>query len=58
MFRFAPEGAGTRVDSEFDFRPQGFMRLKFPLLASAIRKDVPKQAANFKAFCEEPTPSS
>lgn len=51
-FRLAPDGAGTRLESTFDFRPKGFMKVFYPVLKGAIAKDVPKQAASFKAFCE------
>jgi hypothetical protein len=43
---------GTDLQSNFDFRPEGAQKLLFGLLAPVIRRDVPKQFASFKAFCE------
>jgi hypothetical protein len=43
---------GTDLQSDFDFRPEGAQKLLFGLLAPVIRRDVPKQFASFKAFCE------
>ena len=51
-FRLSPEGAGTRLESAFDFRPKGLMKVMYPALKGAIAKDVPRQAASFNAFCE------
>jgi hypothetical protein len=50
---FSPAGSGTRLDGEFDLRPKGVMRLMLPLLAPLVRRDFPKQFANFKAFAEQ-----
>jgi hypothetical protein len=47
-----PTGEGTELESDFDFRPRGALRVVFPLLAPVIRRDVPKQYASFKALCE------
>src|SRR5262245_64405838 len=49
---FTPTGDGTELESDFDFRPRGALRVLFPLLAPVIRRDVPKQYASFKALCE------
>ena len=47
-----PTGDGTELQSDFDFRPKGALKVLFPLLAPVIRRDVPKQYASFKALCE------
>ena len=49
---FTPTGDGTELESDFDFRPRGALRVVFPLLAPVIRRDVPKQYASLKALCE------
>jgi hypothetical protein len=51
-FAITPTETGSHVVSEFDFRPKGAMKLMFPLMQSAIRKDLAKQSQNFKQFCE------
>lgn len=51
-FTIGPSGAGSHVVSEFDFRPKGAMKLTFPLMQGAIRKDLATQSQNFKRFCE------
>lgn len=38
--------------SEFDFRPKAVMKAMFPAMKGAIRKDLAKQSASFKQFCE------
>jgi Polyketide cyclase / dehydrase and lipid transport len=43
---------GTDLQSNFDFRPKGAQKLLFALLAPVIRREVPKQFASLKAFCE------
>ncbi len=50
---FSPAGSGTRLDGEFDLRPKGVMRVMLPLVAPLVRRDFPKQFANFKAFAEQ-----
>ena len=45
-------GEETELESDFDFRPRGFLKLLFPLLGPVIRRDVPKQFASLKALCE------
>ena len=47
-----PDGDGTQLESDFDFRPKGALKVLFPLLAPVIRRDVPKQYASLKALCE------
>jgi len=51
-YALTPTGEGTELESEFDFRPRGFLKALFPLLGPVIRRDVPKQYASLKAFCE------
>jgi hypothetical protein len=51
-FTFAEADGGTELDGSFDFRPKGLVKVMFPLLAPMIRRDLPKQAASFKALCE------
>jgi uncharacterized protein YndB with AHSA1/START domain len=45
-------GSGTDLHSEFDFRPAGAQKVLFALVGPLIRRDVPKQFAALKAFCE------
>jgi uncharacterized protein YndB with AHSA1/START domain len=45
-------GDETELESDFDFRASGALKVLFPLLAPVIRRDVPKQFASLKAFCE------
>jgi hypothetical protein len=47
-----PTGEATELESDFDFRPRGALKVLFPLLAPVIRRDVPKQYASLKALCE------
>jgi uncharacterized protein YndB with AHSA1/START domain len=47
-----PAAEGTELESDFDFRPRGALKVLFPLLAPVIRRDVPKQYASFKALGE------
>jgi hypothetical protein len=51
-YRFTPTGEGTDLESDFDFRPRGVLKVLFLLLAPVIRRDVPKQYASLKALCE------
>lgn len=50
---FSPADSGTRLDVDFDLRPKGVMRATLPLLAPLVRRDFPRQFANFKAFAEQ-----
>ena len=52
-FTITPRGDGAHVVSEFDFRPKGGMKAMFPLMQSAVRKDIAKQSQSFKRFCEQ-----
>jgi len=47
-----PTDDGTELESDFDFRPRGALKVVFALLAPVIRRDVPEQYASFKALCE------
>ena len=51
-YTFTPTREGTDLESDFDFRPRGVLKVLFPLLAPVIRRDVPKQYASLKALCE------
>jgi len=53
---FTPAAEGTELESDFDFRPRGGLKVLFPLLAPVIRRDVPKQYASLKALCERSKP--
>ena len=52
-FTISARGEGSHVVSGFDFRPKSAMKLAFPLMQSAVRKDIAKQAQSFKRFCEQ-----
>jgi uncharacterized protein YndB with AHSA1/START domain len=47
-----PTDEGTALESDFDFRPRGALKVVFALLGPVIRRDVPKQYASLKALCE------
>jgi len=51
LFTDTPDG-GTHLSAEFTMQPKGFLKVLFPLMGPAVRKDFPKQFASFKAFCE------
>lgn len=51
-YALSSSDGGTQLESDFDFRPRGVLRVLFLLLAPVIRRDVPKQFASLKAFCE------
>ena len=51
-YNLTPTAEGTELGSELDFRPKGALKLVFALLAPVIRRDVPRQYASLKAFCE------
>jgi len=50
--RLTSRGDETELESDFDFRPRGALKVVFALLGPVIRRDVPKQYASFKALCE------
>jgi uncharacterized protein YndB with AHSA1/START domain len=51
-YTFTPTGDGTELESDFDFRPRGILKVLFLLATPVIRRDVPKQYASLKALCE------
>jgi polyketide cyclase/dehydrase/lipid transport protein len=51
-YTFVAAGDGTQLDSDYDFRPRGALKVLFALLAPVIRRDVPRQQASLKALCE------
>jgi uncharacterized protein YndB with AHSA1/START domain len=51
-YALTPTDDGTELQSDFDFRPKGLLKVLFPLLAPVIRRDVPKQYASLKRLCE------
>ena len=57
VLRFAEAAGRTHLTGVFDMQPKGVMRLMLPLMGGAVRKDFPRQMANFKQFCES-RPSS
>lgn len=50
--RFADDNGATHMTGTFDMQPKSYMKLMLPLMAGAVRKDFPRQMANFKEFCE------
>lgn len=50
--QFTEVDNGTRLEAEFDMQPHGFMKVMFPLMGPAVRKDFPRQFASFRQFCE------
>ena len=51
----APESLLRALRDTFDATPKGFMKVLLPLLIPMIKRDVAKQHANFKEFCEAQT---
>jgi carbon monoxide dehydrogenase subunit G len=51
-YALTPTDDGTELQSDFDFRPKGLLKVLFSLLAPVIRRDVPKQYASLKRLCE------
>jgi uncharacterized protein YndB with AHSA1/START domain len=51
-YTFTSTGDGTELESGFDFRPRGILKVLFLLVTPVIRRDVPKQYASLKALCE------
>jgi hypothetical protein len=45
---FTPTCEGSELESDFDFRRRGALKMSFPLLAPVIRREVPKQNATLK----------
>ncbi|HET6847446.1 MAG TPA: SRPBCC family protein [Gaiellales bacterium] len=46
------DGGGTDLHSDFDFRPAGGQKVLFALVGPLIRREIPKQFAGLKAYCE------
>jgi uncharacterized protein YndB with AHSA1/START domain len=51
-YTLRPSGEGTELTGELEFRATGASKALFALLAPVIRRDVRKQYASFKSFCE------
>jgi uncharacterized protein YndB with AHSA1/START domain len=51
-FTVTPRGDGAHIVGKYDFRPKGAMKLMFPMMQPAVRKDLAKQSQNFVEFCE------
>jgi len=51
-YTLTPVGGGTDLDSDFDFRPTGAQKVLFALVGPVIRREIPKQFAALKVFCE------
>jgi carbon monoxide dehydrogenase subunit G len=51
-YTLTPAGGGTDLDSDFDFRPTGAQKVVFALVGPLIRREIPKQFASLKSFCE------
>jgi hypothetical protein len=51
-YTIAPADGGTDLHADFDFRPAGVQKAVFALAGPLIRREVPKQFAGLKAFCE------
>ena len=51
-YTLSPADGGTDLHSDFDFRPAGAQRILFAIVGPLIRREVPKQFASLKAYCE------
>ena len=51
-YALTPVDSGTELHSDFDFRPTGGQKLLFTLVGPLIRREIPKQFASLKSFCE------
>ena len=51
-YTLTPAGGGTDLHSDFDFQPAGAQKLLFTLVGPLIRREIPKQFASLRAFCE------
>jgi uncharacterized protein YndB with AHSA1/START domain len=54
-YTLTPADGSTHLDSDFDFRPAGAQKLLFTLVRPVIRREIPKQFAALKVFCEAAT---
>jgi uncharacterized protein YndB with AHSA1/START domain len=51
-YTLTPANGGTDLESDFEFRPAGAQKILFALVGPVIRREIPKQFAALKAFCE------
>jgi uncharacterized protein YndB with AHSA1/START domain len=51
-YTLTPAGGGTDLDSDFDFRPTGVQKLLLAVVGPVIRREIGKQFASLKAYCE------
>jgi uncharacterized protein YndB with AHSA1/START domain len=51
-YALAPAGGGTDLASDFDFKPTGAQRVLFAVMGPVIRREITKQFASLKSFCE------
>jgi hypothetical protein len=51
-YTLTPAGGRTDLESDFDFRPTGAQKLLFTLVGPLVRREIPKQFASLKSFCE------
>lgn len=51
-YTLTPVGGSTDLESDFDFRPTGAQKVLFALVGPVIRREIPKQFASLKVFCE------
>jgi uncharacterized protein YndB with AHSA1/START domain len=51
-YTLTPVDGGSDLDSDFEFRPAGAQKLLFALVGPLIRREIPRQFASLKAFCE------
>jgi uncharacterized protein YndB with AHSA1/START domain len=52
VYALTPRDGGTDLHSDFDFRPDGAQKALFAVVGPLIRREVPKQFAGLKTFCE------
>ena len=50
---FTGQDGGTHLESEYDFRPRGAMKMLFSVMKPVIGSNVKKQLASFKTLCEQ-----
>ena len=51
-FSFTSAGSGTKLIIELDPKPKGVMKVLLPMLKPIIRRDLARQHAKFKDYCE------
>ena len=52
MYRFEPEGQGTRVTFTLDFQPKGLAKLMEPMINQSMKSEV-AMLSNLKTYLEE-----